>query len=408
MNPRGASSVSQAVSSKNDGVVLVQYGNYAETVRRFSEGGDETYFAQRYSVDVVERLPRTYGPTTVVTVDAPAGEEVLPSGVRCIGLPEVPWKSEGAKAVIASLRMLAPAAAIIRFPSRPIVDWCLREGVRVFPLLADSFQNSSLRERFRSWRLARILNDSRVEYVANHQLDSCRDLVRIGVSPKKILPWDWPKASRPSDQAPKSGPATPGLLTVAYAGKVIEAKGVGDLIRAVALLNKEGLHVRATIAGGGEIEHFRGLAKELGVADEVEFAGLVPHREATALMRRSDVVVVPSRHEYGEGLPMTIFDALTSRSPLIISDHPMLVAPLKNDPAVSIFPEKDAPALARALRRLAEDPAHYRSLSEQSETTWQRLQIPLMWGDMVERWLSGTAEDLAWLSRHTLAARNES
>jgi glycosyltransferase involved in cell wall biosynthesis len=32
-------------------------------------------------------------------------------------------------------------------------------------------------------------------------------------------------------------------------------------------------------------------------------------------MRNSDAVVVPSRHDYSEGLPNTIFEALASRSP---------------------------------------------------------------------------------------------
>ena len=47
-------------------------------------------------------------------------------------------------------------------------------------------------------------------------------------------------------------------------------------------------------------------------------------------MSAHDIVIVPSRHDYPEGLPMTIYEALAMRTPLVVSDHPMIKAGLGN------------------------------------------------------------------------------
>jgi glycosyltransferase involved in cell wall biosynthesis len=395
----------RATSGKDDQrVAFIQYGDYLETVERFRLGGDETYFAQRYSVDLVERLPQFHAHVMVLTVESRPHDVVLPSGVRCVGIAGKPYEAGAGHQILQELEAYSPTSVVVRFPNIPIIEWCLRTGRRVLPSLADSFQYSGFRPRFRflTWKLKNLLNREAIRFVANHQLPACRDLVRIGVDPAKVLPWDWPSQSSPSDFKVKSSAAVPGQLTVMFAGKVCEAKGVGDLIHAVARINRSNVAARATIAGNGEIEKFKAMAQDLGVGDRVEFVGLVPHHQVLALMRQSDAVVVPTRHAYGEGLPMAIFDALTTRSPLVVSDHPMFVGRLDDGNSALFFHEKDSDALARRLRELAGDGSLYHRLSSQSRETWQRLRIPLLWGDLIERWLSGGDEDLDWLTRFTL------
>ena len=396
----------RARSGKDDQrVAFIQYGDYLGTVERFRQGGEETYFAQRYAVDLVERLPQFHTLVTVLTVQSRPHDVVLPSGVRCVGITGKPYQADGAREILQRLEEYSPTSVVVRFPNIPVIRWCLQTGRRVLPTLADSFQHGGFRPRFRffTWKLKNLLNREAIRLVANHQLPACRDLVRIGVDPAKVLPWDWPSPSSPSDFAVKSSAAVPGRLSIMFAGKVCKAKGVGDLIRAVARLNRSGVAARATIAGDGDIKEFKAMARESGVGDHVEFAGLVPHHQVLALMRQSDVVVVPSRHAYGEGLSMVIFEALTTRSPLVVSDHPMFVSRLDDDGKSALFfPEKNPDALASRLRELAEDASLYNRLSSQSEEAWQRLRIPLLWGDLIERWLSGRDEDLNWLSQFTL------
>jgi len=73
----------RARSGKDDQrVAFIQYGDYLGTVERFRQGGEETYFAQRYAVDLVERLPQFHTHVTVLTVQSRPHDVVLPSGVR--------------------------------------------------------------------------------------------------------------------------------------------------------------------------------------------------------------------------------------------------------------------------------------------------------------------------------------
>jgi glycosyltransferase involved in cell wall biosynthesis len=120
-------------------------------------------------------------------------------------------------------------------------------------------------------------------------------------------------------------------------------------------------------------------------------------------MHEHDAVVVPSRHEFDEGLPMTLQDALTSRTPLVASDHPMLTPRLEHDRSALIFPARDAGALAQCLDRLANDARLYASLSEASTATWERLRLPVLWGNVLARWLSQDPGDQDWLVQHSLA-----
>jgi glycosyltransferase involved in cell wall biosynthesis len=389
-------------------VVFVQFGDFFGAVERLRQGGGETYFAQRYSVELVERLPSESIETTVLTVASKPFEAVLPSGVRCVGSAAHPHDAEGARVLIVELEKRSPTEVVLRTPSLRILRWCLRSGVRVLPLLADSFRASLLRPRQRlfTWRLARLLNDSKIPLVANHQVPACRDLVRLGVRANKVVPWDWPHAQGPHNFAVKRAARESGKLSVVFAGKICEAKGVGDLIEAVALLKQERVPVRVQIVGGGEVSRYQELAQRLEVSDSIRFEGLIPHERVLALMHESDAVVVPSRHAYGEGLPMVIFDALTSRSPLVVSDHPMFLARLRDGESALFFPEKNAVALAGRLRKLADNTAVYQHLSEMGEVAWQALQIPVLWGELVARWISGTEEDMRWLSQFSMGSHD--
>jgi glycosyltransferase involved in cell wall biosynthesis len=147
-----------------------------------------------------------------------------------------------------------------------------------------------------------------------------------------------------------------------------------------------------------------GLARELNLGGQVRFAGLVANEDVPDAMRAADAVVIPSRHEYAEGLPLTIYEALAARTPIIASDHPMFRGALTHDESALVFPAKDIGALASAIRRLASDADLYARLSANSDAAWQALQLPVTWGALIERWLSDSADDREWIREHRLTS----
>lgn len=391
-------------------VAFVQNGDFRAAARRLEAGLGETYDAQRDSMEFVERLAAATALTAVISADSedPHEADPLPSGVVSIGLAPI-WAAarsprEAWRPVIAELERLAPSHVVLRLPSAEVLEWCLARGVAAFPCLADSFapRPGLLRgwiDRRRTARLARLLNDPRVTCVGNHNVAAAEDLVRIGVDPARVVPWDWPRSPTPADFAPKAapGPAPHRLICV---GAVSAAKGVEEAIRALAVPGAP--DATLDVVGSGEIEAMRALAARLGVADRVNFAGRVPHAEVAPRMRAADLVLVCSRHDYGEGLPGTIYLGLASRTPLVTSDHPMFVAYLKAGEDVAMVPARDAPALAAAIRALLADPARYATLSRGADAAFARICHPVLWADLTGRWLRDAAEDRAWIAANAL------
>jgi glycosyltransferase involved in cell wall biosynthesis len=383
-------------------IAFVQYGDFLIDAERLGGGGPETYLAQRYSVEYVERLTQSHAGVLVVSLKTGPYQKSLPSGVHCIGMPNDLLSSADLRQLREFLKTWGPTTVVVRTPLRQLIADCLKANWRVFPILADSFRDASWRKTLSNWRLARLLNHPSIEFVANHQVPACQDLVRLGVDPAKVVPWDFPCELKPTDNPAKTGVRSAGQISVMYVGSVNENKGVGDFIKAVAQLNRSNTKVSATIVGQGDLDYFRGSAARLGVADRINFTGLIPHTQVVPMMQEHDVVVIPSRHKCPEGLPFTIYEALASRSPLVISDHPMFVKRLEDGRSALVFPQSDSTALADCLRRLIDNTELYARLSRNSADAWQRLRIPVLWGDLLDRWLAGGSENTRWLQSHSL------
>lgn len=380
-------------------LLIVQYaGDYREADRLRRASGEETYYGHGYILDQLAALKAQYDEVGFLCALAPAYWETLGNGVTVIGADANPDRDPAS--VIALIERFAPTHLIVFGPMVPLIRWGLDHPVRLGVIMADSFANPYYRwVRFR--KLPRLLNDPRITLVANHGANAARALVGIGVRGDKVLAWDFPHHRTPDAQPCKAGAGGPPHRLL-YVGSVSAKKGVGDLVRAVALL-KERLDVRLDVAGVGATDTLAALAARLGVADRVRFLGLVPNGQIPAMMQAADAVVVPSRHNFPEGLPLTLFEGLASRTPVIASDHPMFAGHLEDGESALIFTAGKPRALADAILRLMTDPALYARLSQGSATAWHRMQNPVKWGDMIERWMRDTPEDRDWLASHTLA-----
>lgn len=367
-------------------ILIVQYaGDYAEARERLANGGSETYFAQRHSVDAIARLAALgHEVSVVVAMTASAYERALAPGLVAVGLGFASHGEGMEEAVLQYAQRFQPTHLLLRTPMTGVLRWAIGRRLDVLVTLADSFGTG-----FRSWAKSRwlvwLLNRPQVTWVANHGVTSSRSLVRLGVAANKVIPWDWPHVQRPEQMAPKTLPARPGAWRALFVGAVSEAKGVGDALRAIALLKAQGVAVSLDVVGAGD--DFAPLASSLGIVDRVRFVGRLPNSAVIGAMRAADAVLVPSRKEYPEGFPLTIYEALCSRTPLVVSDHPMFVEKLRADTSAIIFRAGDASGLAAAVRRLFETPALYAALSSNAAAAWDDLQVPAEWSSLVEAWL---------------------
>lgn len=103
---------------------------------------------------------------------------------------------------------------------------------------------------------------------------------------------------------------TPGRARLVYVGRLVERKGIGNAISALAgLVNNGGPDTELVVAGGPaaadvdtdpEVRRLRALARKAHVEDRVHFRGRVGRAELPALLRSAEAVVcVPWYEPFG-------------------------------------------------------------------------------------------------------------
>jgi glycosyltransferase involved in cell wall biosynthesis len=385
-------------------LLFVQYaGDYREAFQRFAAGGGETYYAQKYSVDAVTDIAKQIEEVTVLCcMTKEPYNEVLENGVRAIGAGFD--KDIQINTLLKLIEEQKPTHLIVRTAKREIFRWAVSKKVRTMALFAESISQRGLRSKLRNYLLADLLNNKQVEWVAAYGLNSAVLFQQIGVKADKIIPWDFIVTETPDSSPPKSLQRYQKNWQLFYIGSMIEAKGVGDVLEALAKLRAKNFPVSLKIAGRDENEYFLNKARQLQIEDCVDFLGLVPNNTVLPLMKEADVVLVPSRHEYPEGFPLAITHSLCARTPIIASDHPMFLDNLKDGLSAMIFPAGNAGALSECIEKLLSNPELYWSLSFASKEAWDRLQIPVKWAELINRWIDDSPENRQWLFEHRLSS----
>lgn len=141
--------------------------------------------------------------------------------------------------------------------------------------------------------------------------------------------------------------------------RLVEKKGVDDLIRALALLHSTGCAVDLVVAGEGPLkDQLMTLARASGVADAVHFVGALRHDAVGKWLRTLDAFAVACKADANgdmDGIPVVLMEAMSQGVPVVstrISGIPELVI----HDQTGLLAEPAAPkALADELRRLFED-----------------------------------------------------
>lgn len=381
-------------------ILIVQYaGDYLAAYERLQQRGGEIYFAHGYVLEQATSVGAEYGDAALLCCRSPRQYEIrLPEGLTVIGAGADPRRDKAN--ILERARRYDPTHLVVLGPLTSVLHWGAVTGRHTLGIFADSFETPWFRRFHRYGRLAPLLNSPQIEWIANHGLNACRSLARIGVSPTKIIPWDFPHR-RPADFTAKSG-WDANDLTLLFVGAVSKAKGVSDVIEALRYLRDRGLPFRLKIVGEGDLERFRSLARRLNLQAHLDFLGAVPNETVLQLMRKATIVTIPSRHEYPEGMPLTIYEALCARTPIVASDHPMFRGHLRDRETAMVFPAGHPQKLASKVEELISCPALYYALSAASVATWEGLQLPVKWGNLLHRWVRSSQSDQEWLSQHSL------
>ena len=145
-------------------------------------------------------------------------------------------------------------------------------------------------------------------------------------------------------------------------GRLVEQKDPATLIHAFARLRAQRPARLVLLGDGPQRARLTGLAKELGVADDVEFAGWVDN--PFVYMAHAAVMALPSRWE---GLPGVLIQAMACGCPVVATDCPGGSAEiLENGRYGRLVPVGDAAALASAIGAEIETPTAQSLLRERA------------------------------------------
>ncbi len=160
-----------------------------------------------------------------------------------------------------------------------------------------------------------------------------------------------------------------GETVLGYAGRLIEAKGLRTL--AAALRYLKALSWKLVVIGNGEFEPvFRQLLEEAGVLPRVDFVGFVAHTGTPAYLAAMDVLILPSetQRNWKEQFGRVITEALACETAVVGSSSGEIPRLILETEGGLCFPERDAEALAAALRRMIEAPDERRMMAAQGRT----------------------------------------
>ena len=161
--------------------------------------------------------------------------------------------------------------------------------------------------------------------------------------------------------------------------------------------------IELDIVGQGQTDRLLATIAGHSLQAVVRYHGQVPNNRVVPMMREASAVVVPSRHAYPEGLPLTIYEALLARTPIIASDHPMFRPYLRHRDNALIFRAGRPKELSTLVQLLLDDADLYTRLSTTAVATWEEMQVPVKWGELLMRWVQDGPADRSWLNASSLA-----
>jgi glycosyltransferase involved in cell wall biosynthesis len=163
--------------------------------------------------------------------------------------------------------------------------------------------------------------------------------------------------------------------------RLVERKGIDDLIRAFALLER-GRYELEIVGGGADEQALHALAADLGLDDLVQFTGPLDRVRTAARYRDADIFTLAS---WEEAFGNAFAEALASGVPVVgsnVGGIPELVEHGRN--GVLVRP-RDVEALAAAIRFLGDRPELRAEMGRRNRA---HAEANLSWERMTTRYLA--------------------
>lgn len=171
-----------------------------------------------------------------------------------------------------------------------------------------------------------------------------------------------------------------GPLRLLAVCRLIERKGLADLIKALPRIGEVLGDIRLTVVGEGNLENeLKDLSATLGVADKIDWKGATAHSDLPDIYRDADVFVLPSHFE---GMSNSLLEAMASGLAVVVTDTGGTKELFSDNGR--IVPAGDPDGIAKAVIALGRDRALLAACSARS----REKALDFSWGRVAEKYLS--------------------
>ena len=145
-----------------------------------------------------------------------------------------------------------------------------------------------------------------------------------------------------------------GKLNILFVGRLEERKGVGDLIRACALVKKEYPDFRLIIAGPGlRLHYYYQMLAQTLLGDQAVFTMYVPFDQLPQYYRTADIFCAPASG--GESFGIVLLEAMASGTPVVATSIPGYASVITHGQNGLLAKPQDVRSIADALLTLIHD-----------------------------------------------------
>jgi glycosyltransferase involved in cell wall biosynthesis len=163
-----------------------------------------------------------------------------------------------------------------------------------------------------------------------------------------------------------------GRLRLVTVARLNPCKGHRHALAALRAGLDAGLDLSYTIVGEGPARgDIEGEIRRLGLGANVGMVGSLGEDGVAEALRDADAFLLPSVGE-GEAWPVSLMEAMASGLPVVCSIIGSTPEMVSHGVEGFLVPQRDEPALAAAIRQLAEDPERRRRMGEAARARMER------------------------------------
>jgi len=148
--------------------------------------------------------------------------------------------------------------------------------------------------------------------------------------------------------------------------RLVEKKGIGFALEAIARVLGSGRAVSYTIVGEGALRNdLERLVARLDIGADVKMMGRLSHAEVASLLSDAHVLLAPSVTAADgdeEGIPNVLKEAMAMGLPVVATRHAGIPELVEDGVSGFLVPERDVEALADRLTRLVDHPETWPAL----------------------------------------------